>query len=763
MLLQTNDLLSGEWRAIADCIDAYELASKGKFLDLRQFASRVEPAFRRAALTELVKVDLERRWSAGQNRRVEDYLNEYPELRQDGDSLAEIVQQEYFLRSKSGEHPSAAELKNRFPDLDQRRVLHTDEQLLNTIAFGIDPTDTHMSDDLSAAERTGTVMFDSQKAGSSSGASASQRNLVDQNGNTQTGGAGSTTTGSDTGIPQSPGVWPAAQPYPAKAPTIGESQLRPPTPDKPQESLGRYSIKRTLGSGSFGMVYHCVDEELKREVAVKVPHGTSGKSHSRVKEFLHEAQSAARLRHPGIVTVLDTSQTAEGRVFIVYEFIPGKTLQDHFDEGKYTHDDAARWVAEVADALHHAHKQGIVHRDIKPANILIDKEGKTHIADFGLAKLDDQFFKNDVGRVLGTVAYMSPEQAAGQSHWATPQTDIYALGVMFYQLLCRRLPISTSSQLTEVLQQIQHRVPPPPRTIDDSIPTAFEEVCLKAMAKSPANRYRTAADMAADLRQSLAGTPPKSRVPFLVAAAGGAAAAVIGLLIWAPWSNRSDERRRTDIAAPVVNVAGPSAADIAKLVVQQIGDEKLNLPPGTPTLDVIYERAQDQGVPKRLRGSDIVPGFADKVRFEINTAGNVPRYLYLYWYGTDGEPQLLWPKSLDNQQPVAHASEPANKADFWKLDADHGAQIALVFASDQPLSQSELADFQKHLPYRSGEVVTDRVYAFSSLGLADERHRDEQRRGLTAVVKSRSTLSPEFEALVKNKFENYDGLVIPHK
>ena len=105
--------------------------------------------------------------------------------------------------------------------------------------------------------------------------------------------------------------------------------------------------------------------------------------------------------------------------------------------------DAARWVAEVAEALNHAHKQGIVHRDIKPANILLDGEGKTHIADFGLAKLDDQFFKNDAGRVLGTVAYMSPEQAAGQSHWATPQTDIYSLGVMLYQLLTRKLPFSS--------------------------------------------------------------------------------------------------------------------------------------------------------------------------------------------------------------------------------------------------------------------------------------------------------------------------------
>src|SRR5262249_6443144 len=125
----------------------------------------------------------------------------------------------------------------------------------------------------------------------------------------------------------------------------------------PTEQIGRYSIKRTLGSGSFGMVYHCFDEDLKRDVAIKVPHGPSSGSQARVKEFMHEAQSAARLKHPGIVTVLDTSQTAEGRVFIVYEFVPGATLQNRLEDGKYGYEDAARWVGEVAEALHHAHKQ----------------------------------------------------------------------------------------------------------------------------------------------------------------------------------------------------------------------------------------------------------------------------------------------------------------------------------------------------------------------------------------------------------------------
>jgi predicted Ser/Thr protein kinase len=767
-----KELLPGAWWAIANCVDAYESETREQFPDLRQFASRAEPAFRRAALAELVKVDLERRWTAGQNRRVEDYLKDYPELQQDGDSLAEIVQQEYFLRSKNGEHPSAAELSSRFPDLDPRRVLHTDEQLMNTIAFGINPTDTKMSDDLLAAERTGTVMFDSRKTGSSGGVASGAADIqgraaVDANAATQNGGGASTTTGSNPAIPHGPAIWPTSKPYPAQAPTLGQSQLRPPTSDKPQDFLGRYSIKRMLGSGSFGMVYHCFDEELKREVAIKVPHGTSAKSQSRVKEFLHEAQSAARLRHPGIVTVLDTSQTPEGRVFIVYEFIPGKTLQDHFEEGKYTHQDAARWIAEVADALHHAHKQGIVHRDIKPANILIDDDGQTHIADFGLAKLDDQFFKNDAGRVLGTVAYMSPEQAAGQSHWATPQTDIYALGVMFYQLLCRRLPFSTTAELTEVLQQIQHRVQPPPRTIDDKIPAALEEVCLKAMAKSPANRYRTAADMAADLRQALAGAPPKSRGPRLAVAAGGAAAAsIIALVIWAPW-RRHDENRTG--AAPS-NVVVPSASEIAKQVLVQIGDKQFKVSAGAPDLKIHFHKAMQKNT-DFLNDKDVLRE-GDEIQLHVKILGAAPepRYIYLYWYDNEGKPNRLWPpqnSDLDKQQLLTKVVlpdqtsplPPPGKENWFPILGDRGAEMALVALRTEPMPREQVERFDRMLAYVPSNEVPDKVYHLES-----EQLSEEISRGLGGVVQSqRSPLSPEFQRALKEDFPVYRSLIIPHR
>ncbi len=319
----TKELLPDEWWAVAECVDRYESESKDGFPDLRKYFERVGTPFRSAVLTELVKVDLERRWTSGDHRRVEDYLKEYPELKSDQESLAEVVQQECYVRSKHGEHPSVDELRSRFPGLDERRVLQTDEYLLNTIAFGVSPLDTKISDDTPSSERTGTVFFDSKKS-SGPASSSSSAAAVETH-----GGGYAQTVGPST-------IKPTASDRSAKdLTTLGESTMRAPA-EPPKEFIGRYSIKRTLGSGSFGRVYHCFDEDLKREVAIKVPHGTAASSQARFKEFLHEAQSAARLKHPGIVSVMDTSQSADGRVFIVYEFIPGTTLQNSLDDGKYT-------------------------------------------------------------------------------------------------------------------------------------------------------------------------------------------------------------------------------------------------------------------------------------------------------------------------------------------------------------------------------------------------------------------------------------------
>ncbi|HEY2826936.1 MAG TPA: protein kinase [Pirellulales bacterium] len=753
-----KEMLPDHWWAVADCVDAYESESRDGFPDLRKFADRAEPAYRGAAIAELVKVDLERRWASGDRRRVEDYLNQYPELRDSADSLTEIVQQEYLVRSQHGEHPSAAELQSRFPSLDERRVLHSDEQLLNTVAFNVSPVETHRSSDQADIQRTGTVFFDSKQASSTSAGGTSDFSP--------------SSSGSSAAVSGSIPAKPATRASEVGQATVGDSMAsrlteKAPasksTAPKSKEFIGRYSIKRTLGSGSFGLVYHCFDEDLKRDVAIKVPHGPSAGSQARIKEFMHEAQSAARLKHSGIVTVLDTSQTSEGRVFIVYEFVPGATLQNRLEEGKYTFDDAARWIAEVADALNHAHKQGIVHRDIKPANILIDAEGKTHIADFGLAKLDDQFFKDDSGRVLGTVAYMSPEQAAGQSHWANPQTDIYSLGVMLYQFLTRRLPFAAAGSASEVLQQIQHRVPAPPRTIEDKIPPALEEICLKAMAKSPADRYRTAADMAADLRRATAGAPPSRNGLWYAVAAGGAAAA-IALFIWSPWRKHEVNASSTSMSpAKIAEMTKASALEAANMVAEKIGGKTVSLPVGTPKMEIDYQSVTQKGVWSPLGGKQMVLHEGDKFQIHVSILGDVERYVYLFWFDTEGNPTRLWPeeKDLDHQRPVKSVSYPdSNDENLWQtVDANRGAETALVAVSDKPLTREQLAKFDQLPAYAAGTIKLDEVYQVASTELAHEISR-----GLGGVVSSRKDpLSPDFEKKLKDTFAVYHGMVIPHQ
>ncbi|HKD36835.1 MAG TPA: serine/threonine-protein kinase, partial [Pirellulales bacterium] len=501
-----KDYLSPQWWAIADCVDAYETNCGSGFPDLRPFVERLAPADRAAGLAELVKIELERRWRSGDRRKIEDYLRDYPELKGSSVSLDQLVAQEYLVRSRHGDPPTPDELHNRFPTLDAAKLLPPGQRVVATIALGNPDIDTKRSDGIPTAEPVArTVEFDSQQAASA---------------------AGSTSAGNSA--PTAGGA--AAQPAAAAAPA---TQIT--------GSIGRYAIRQQLGAGSFGVVLRCSDGDLKRDVAIKLPHRQGAPSAERVKEFLHEAQSAARLRHPGIVTVLDTGQTDDGRVYIVYEFIRGTTLQSRLEQGNYSIEDVVRWVAGSAEALHHAHKNGIVHRDIKPANILLDEESQPHIADFGLAKMDDQFFKNDAGRILGTAAYMSPEQAAGQSHWASPQTDIYSLGVMLYQMLTKRLPFGGRT-LSEMLEQVKQRVPSPPRTIDDKIPKPLEDVCLKAMAKNPADRYSTAADMAADLRRALGGAPPASRTRWIIGGIGGAAAAALIAFLIISNSRRDDIR-----------------------------------------------------------------------------------------------------------------------------------------------------------------------------------------------------------------------------
>jgi len=246
--------------------------------------------------------------------------------------------------------------------------------------------------------------------------------------------------------------------------------------------IGRFELLGKLGIGAFGTVWRARDPELDRDVAIKIPRKDQ-LTLAETELFLREARSAAQLRHPNIVQVHEVGRD-DGRVYIVSDLVEGMTLADRLTAGRPTHRETADIVTKLAAAIAVAHAAGIVHRDLKPSNVLMDDLGEPHVTDFGLAKRDAGEITITIdGRVLGTPAYMSPEQARGDGHAADSRSDVYSLGVILFELLTGEKPFRGNT--TMLLHQVMHDNPPPTVSTGRDGPTRPRNNLPQVPRKSP--------------------------------------------------------------------------------------------------------------------------------------------------------------------------------------------------------------------------------------------------------------------------------------
>jgi len=271
---------------------------------------------------------------------------------------------------------------------------------------------------------------------------------------------------------------------------------------------GRYRLERRLGVGGMSTVQLAFDERLERAVAVKLLAEHLADDPSFVSRFRREALAAARLVHPNIVQVYDFGfDETSGRHFIVMEFVPGRSCAEILrDDGPMAPDQVVDVAVQADRGLDYAHRNGVIHRDVKPGNLMVSPDGIVKLADFGIAKGAGQSSITQVGSVLGTAAYLAPEQARGEE--AGPAADLYALGVVTYQLMSGRLPYEATS-LTELAFKQQNEAPTPLHELVPEVPPALSAAVAVALALEPAQRYASAPEMAEALGDGLRGVFPE--------------------------------------------------------------------------------------------------------------------------------------------------------------------------------------------------------------------------------------------------------------
>ncbi|MBL8799705.1 MAG: serine/threonine protein kinase [Planctomycetia bacterium] len=278
----------------------------------------------------------------------------------------------------------------------------------------------------------------------------------------------------------------------------------------PGADFGKYELLDEIGRGGMGVIYKARQKDLERIVAIKMILSSQLASRQQLERFLAEARAMARLQHPHIVRIHEIGEL-HGQPYLVMEYITGVSLAEHMRRQTVAPEEAARIVGLIARAVEHLHQQGIVHRDLKPSNILLDDQGMPYVTDFGLVKMVGSSSNvTTTGAIVGTPAYMAPEQATGKPEQVGPCSDVYSLGAILYELLTGRPPFQEENPLDTLVQVIEGE-PTQPRLLKPDLPPQLETICMQCLEKTAEERYRTAAALADDLDRFRQGEDVEAR------------------------------------------------------------------------------------------------------------------------------------------------------------------------------------------------------------------------------------------------------------